>query len=468
MRKLTFLLAALLSATALMAEPLKLTNVVCFVKFADQDYNEWFHGEEGSITPAYAYYEDFFNSREEGANSVRNYFATMSYGRADWESLIVHYEYVDSHHSNYFKPYSASNPDGYNTTLEPILDTRFRALVKDVCAAIEKKIGSDVVLDGNNDGEVDNLTLIINGSSALSSSQVLWPQNTRVTSTTINGVRVGNVLRVFDGYNGYKSLSGIDINTGVVCHEMMHSFNAYDLYTSKSSPQTEPVNVWDLMSDNQIVPQSLTAYMRNHYSANHGEWIKDSEITQLTESGTYTVRPLNSPTPENVVYKIAPDKNRREYFMIEYRDREDIWDQKLPNSGLLVYRVNPDVEGNLGAEPEVYIFRQGGTESTMGSVKLAPLGPDTGRYSFGTATDADYPFYADGVKAKFSISDVTKTDDGMQFTLALTGNSAVDEISAEDVNADGEQVIFNLQGQRLRTINAPGIYIVNGKKILVK
>ena len=470
MKKIALTILGLLAGSALYAEPVKLTNVVCFVKFADQDYNEWYHQEEGLITPPYSWYDTFFNSTEEDANSVRNYFSTMSYGRADWESTIVRYEYVDENPRNYYLPKSASNPNGYDPTLEAFLDTRFSTLVRNVCKKIEKKLPADVVLDGNNDGEVDNLTIIINGSSALSSANVLWPQNKRVTSTELKGIRVGNVLRVFDGYNGYKGLEGIDINTGVVCHEMMHSLNAYDLYTSSSSPQTEPVNVWDIMSDNRVVPQSLTAYMRNRYSSEHGEWIKNSEITQLTESGTYTVRPLNSPTPENVAYKIVPNKNRQEYFMVEYRDRQDIWDAGLPAGGLLVYRINPGADGNLGEEPEVYVFRPGGSEITAGTVNKAPFGPDTDRYSFGATKDKDYPFYSDGSKAKFSITEIAPTDEGMQFTLTLEGSSAIEEITTDDLNTlDGDPVIYNLQGQRLRTLpTAPGLYIINGRKHLLR
>lgn len=467
MRKILFSIVSILIALTGNAEPLKLTNVVCFVKFSDQDYNTWFHEKEDQITPPYTYYETFFNDNSENANSVRNYFKTMSYGRVDWISQIVRYEYVDDNPSNYYKPYSESNKIGY-TTLETILDTRFSALVRKVCKAIEKKIGDDVLLDGNNDGEVDNLTIIINGSSALSSSQVLWPQNRRVTSTEIKGIRVGNVLRVFDGYNGYKGLDGIDINTGVVCHEMMHSLNAYDLYTSKSSPQTEPVNVWDLMSDNRIVPQSLTAYMRNRYSVGFGEWIKDSEIVELSESGTYTLNPVNSALPENVAYKIVPDKKRQEYFMIEYRDRKDIWDAGLPAGGLLVYRVNPDINGNLGADPEVYIFRPDGSETEPGNVKQAPFGPDTQRYSFGAKGDSDYPFYSDGVKAKFSLSAISKKDNCMEFTLTMDGNSAVEEIDIDNIDMNQEPVIYNLQGLRLRSVTTPGLYIINGKKVYVR
>ena len=89
MKKIALTILGLLAGSALYAEPVKLTNVVCFVKFADQDYNEWYHQEEGLITPPYSWYETFFNSTEEDANSVRNYFSTMSYGRADWEYRCI-------------------------------------------------------------------------------------------------------------------------------------------------------------------------------------------------------------------------------------------------------------------------------------------------------------------------------------------------------------------------------------------
>lgn len=492
MKKSFVFIFALLVGLAAYAEPLKLTNVVCFVKFQDQDYNEWFHQEEGIIDPAYDWYEEFFNSDAEGVNSVRNYFRTMSYGRTDWVSHIVHFEYVDSHPSSYFKPKTSTNPNGYDPTLEPILDTRFKELVKNVCKKIEKKIGDDVLLDGNNDGEVDNLTIIINGSSAVSASQVLWPQNTRVTSTELKGVRVGNVLRVFDGYNGYQSWEGIDLNTGVVCHEMMHSLNAYDLYTSKSN-YTSPVDIWDLMSDNQFVPQSLTGYMRNRYSQEHGGWIKDNEIVELTDGGTFVVRPLNSATPENVLYKIKPSKFNQEYFMIEYRDGKDIWDSQLPGTGLLVYRINPGCEGNLGVDPEVYIFRPDGSETEAGNIKEAPLGPEMKRTSFGEKRDSDYPFYSDGSKAKFSLANIRYADDGsgMEFTLTLNGStgpsSAVDEIADDNILAllgnaplsvdalnaaidsnPGMITVFNMQGQRLEHVAIPGIYIINSRKFIVR
>lgn len=483
MKKSLLLAVALTTGSALFAEPVKLTNVVCFVNFSDQP-SQWYHGEDNADSPSYDWYESFFNSREESVNSVRNYFNTMSYGRADWESQIIKVEYTDAHPRSYYLAKSESNPEGYDEyTL--LLNTRIKLLVQDICSEIDALLPDDINLDGNNDGEVDNLTIVFNGSSDISSSRMLWPQNFRINNgwasdlkILLKNKRIGNVLQVFDHYNGYKSLDGIELNTGVVCHEMMHTLDAYDLYTSKNSPQIDPVNVWDLMSDNQKVPQSVTAYIRNRYSKNFGEWIRDDEIKELTEEGVYELNPLNSPSPENVVYKIYPDKDKKEYFMIEYRDRADIWDKTLPPGGIIVYRVNPTVKGNLGAKQEVYIFRPGGSQSKPGKIRQAALGSETNRFSFGTEDDEDYPFYSDGTRAGFSISEVTPKDGAISFKFSMNNSSAIDEIERDngltgldraELDAkirSGEVTVYNLQGQRLRALpSSPGVYILNGKKI---
>jgi len=435
-----------------------MANVVCFVKFADQVDNAWEHD--------FDYYEAMFNSTGEGANSVRNYFSDMSYGKMDWESTLVLTEYVDSHNRGYFCEKSDSNPDGY-TFLDVLLDTRTKTLVKDLCEFMSDKIPDDVVLDANNDGTVDNMVIIFNGNSDIGASKMLWPANNTAPAARLKGLNVGNYLKVFDGANGYKSLVPQKLNTGVLCHEMMHTLNAYDLYTSGSS-KLEPVNVWDLMSDNQKKPQGFSAYMRMTYGADYGAWLPESDIVTLGEAGEYELLPVSSKEEGCVAYKIVPDKNKPEYFMIEYRDKADMWDASLPNSGLLVYRVNPSVNGNLGNKFEMYVFRPGGSADAAGQVSKAPLGPDTGRTSFGLANDADYPFYSDGTRAEFSITDVKKTGKGMSFRFYpdTDGDSAVDGIEADDDSS--EVIIYNLQGVRIDRISSPGIYIVNGKKIIVR
>lgn len=457
-RFLTLAAVTLLTSLSMLAEPARLANLVVFVRFADEKKGSWAHSRD--------YYEKMFNDDAADANSVRRFFLDMSYGNFDWQSTFSEVEYQDSHNRNYFKAASYDNDEGYGSMEASLgLDLRFKTLIKDMCEFLEDKLPEDVELDLNNDGEIDNIVIIISGKSEYKSSDMLWPMNNRGSAGTLRGLKAGNFLRVFDQANGYKSMVPQPLNTGVLCHEMTHTLNAYDLYTS-SSNKLEPVNIWDLMSDNQTVPQSFTAYTRSAYGKAYGDWLPKENIPLLEEKGEYTLLPVNSTKKGNVAFRIVPDSKKDEYFMVEYRDNSDKWDASLPNSGLLVYRVNPKIQGNLGANFEVYVFRPGGSAADPGTIEKAPLGPDTKRYSFGTEKDTDYPFYSDGSRTPFSISGVRKSAGKLYFTYEpLSGGSAVDEIAA-DPNA--EEVIYTLQGIRIKEVTAPGVYIVNGKKRYIR
>lgn len=446
------LLAVWLAASA--AEPFRLANIVCFVKFSDEAEEAWEHD--------FDYYEEMFNAPGEDANSVFNYFRSQSYGSLHWLSTVVRAEYVDSHPRAYFQPKSTYNPDGYSS-LDLMLDTRPKTLVKDVCAWLETQLPEDAITDADGDGEIDNLVLVIYGNSAIGASYMLWPSNNRSVSGYVHGKRSGNFLKVFDGANGYKSFVPQDINTGVLCHEMMHTLNAYDLYTSSSSPKIDPVNVWDLMSDNLAKPQGMTVRVRSEYGRHYGDWLPEAEIADITEPGRYELKPLQD-GPEGVAYRIVPDPKRAEYFLLEYRDKADMWDSPLPASGLLVTRVNPAVSGNLGSQTELYVFRPGGSVDKAGTVKKAALGPDTGRVSFGAPDDGDYPFYTDGTRAPFSLSDIEIGEDGLlSFEYAPVTLSSVGETGSDSA----APAIYTLQGIRIEKVTEPGLYIVNGKKIRI-
>lgn len=418
--KRILLLLSLAVATAASASQ-QMSNVVCFLRFSDQTAQEWQHDTD--------YYSAMMNDEAEDANSVYNYFRTVSYGALQWNSTIVAAEYTDEMPRTYFCKYNETTaPDGYtNSVLAPM---REQAMIQRLAAHLEAQIDADAVIDGNGDGVVDNLTIIVMGNSAISSSNLLWPHNDKMrwASASIHGKKISNYLIVFDKANGYKSLSPIALNTGVLCHEMMHSLDAYDLY---SNNDYEPVNVWDLMSDNQVVPQGMTAYMRHTYGKDFGNWIP--EIPELTTGGTYTINPLGSESPENVAYKIYPDKRKNEYFMVEYRRAEGTFEKSLPSSGLLVYRVDPSMNGNLSSSGyEVYIFRPSGSTTAVGTIAKAPLSVESGRTSFGAAGDSDAPYYFDGTAADFSITDVSECGETMSFTLTL-GASGVDATDTDFV-----------------------------------
>ncbi len=450
-RLLTLTLGLFLSLSTLAAS--RLANVVCFVRFADQTADGWQHDA--------AFYEDMFNNTSDDANSVYAYYRDMSFGAFEWTATIVAQEYADTYSRGYYRPKTDINADGYATVAEGT--KRFQTLVAAAAKHAESLLPEGAVIDARGNGIVDNFTLIIQGNSETSSSRILWPHNSEMiyASGTLAGKRLKHYLAIFDGGNGFKNLKPIPVNTGVICHELMHTLDAPDLYSSGS---LNPVGIWDLMSDNQTVPQGMLAYTRQSNGQAYGNWIPT--IEQLTEAGEYTVNSMSSATAENVVYKIKPIRSNPEYFLVEYRTRSSRWDSSLPASGLIVTRINPDREGNGARFFQVYVFRPEGTPDAAGKINEAAISPD-GRATFGYNSDVDfYPFYSDGSHAGFALTALSCDENEMKFRLDFD-LSAIDDISADsalkpyfngnEVVAPGADCIqiFDIQGRAYSNGNIP-------------
>lgn len=446
------LLSALLVSCCVFAERSQMTNVVCFVRFADEDDSVFVHSPE--------FYENMYNDTCSTANSVYNYFNWVSYRQLEWSSVIYPVQsdgstlvtsYQDILERCEMRPYDETdNPKGFKTSYSASLLEH--DLVGRVCAYLDSVIPDSVKLDNRYEGSVDNLTIIYSGNSETTSKgTLLWPhQDSGLYFSTfqINGCFVRRYLAVFDNANGYSLLKPKEINTGVLCHEMMHVLGAPDLY-APSGDGSNPVGTWDLMSDNNIVPQGLTAFTRWQY----GKWI--DEIPQIKKDGDYTLHPVGSETSDNVAYRIVPSKASSDYFMIEYRRKEGTFESGIPISGLVCYRISKNYSGNLGKGYEVYIFRWGGSDNYLNAVLSADIG-----FFEGNTDKSPFKYkYSDGRQASFRITNVSACGETISFHIEGLGKTDV-----EDVGQTGERpVIYNLYGVRVDE-SYHGVVIIDGKK----
>lgn len=411
------------------------SNLVCFLRFGDET------DEEAFENPG-TYYEQLFNDDTDGANSVYNYFKEASYDQLFWKSSffpqadgtkIISFRAANPR--DYYREKSSINAIGYEDEVDR--GAREQALIRELAAYLSTNLPESTVIDSNDDGLFDNLCIVVSGRSEISNKYLLWPHRSDLAlpdekAIYIKGKKLVGYLMVFDGANGFESLQPIPVNTGVVCHEMSHTLGTYDLY--HVSDNLNPVGVWDLMSDNQKVPQQMTAYTKWRYC----KWI--DEIPEITEPGRYTLNPVGGTSKENIAYKIKP-LGSDEYFVVEYRKKEGTFDSGLPASGLLVYRINPNYTGgNVNYNgttrlDEQYIFRPGGTTTADGRIEEAAFSAESGRTAFGGT--ADYrPFYSNGSEARFALTDISTCGETMSFTLEKTEERIF--LSAERINLHGQ------------------------------
>ncbi len=375
-----------------------LNNLVVFIRFSD----------EGEFNQPLSYYENMFNNSSENYNSMSNYFKEVSYNKLNLISTFYPtpsnnvISYKDSKPRSYYQPSSGPNSNGY--TDDNDRTEREHLLLKNAVTYIAQFVPANLVIDGDSDGYIDNICFIISGSPNGWSS-LLWPHMWSLYSQSayINGKRV--MTYDFQLQNFLTTSS-----VGVLCHEMFHSLGSPDLYHYTDNG-ISPVGAWDLMENDLNPPQHMGAHMKYKY----GLWIES--IPTISTDGEYSLSPLSS--PENNCYKIASPKSTNEYFVLEYRKRNTIFESSLFGEGLLVYRIDRRYEGNADGPPdEVFIYRPGGGPNKGGVIGNANLSVNIGRTFINSASDPKI-FLANGTAGGISIYDIGEVQNTISFKVHI-------------------------------------------------
>jgi len=384
-----------------------INNIVVFIRFSDE--------AEAIFNRQRSYYDAYFNKTD--GPSLGDYFDEVSY-----EQLAVnshYYPHVDDFATNlsyqdiyargYFQPYNATtNPIGYEGGDNGSERTeREHALLERAVNAIAEEVPTDLDIDSDNDGYVDNIVFLISGAPGAWAS-LLWPHRWVLYSTNVQI----NRKRVWD-YNFDLTGTSTYFTVGVICHEFFHTLGAPDLYHYHDDTSLDAVGAWDVMNDTSNPPQYMGAWMKYKY----GDWI--DSVPVISEPGQYTLNPLTSPTGN--IYRINSPYSSNEFFVVEYRKQTGIYEASLPGSddGILIYRINSSYDGNADGPPdEVYIYRPGGTTTAWGALSQALFSKDLGRTEFNQYSDP-YPFLSSGAEAGINIANIGYAGDTITFEIAL-------------------------------------------------
>jgi M6 family metalloprotease-like protein len=375
-----------------------INNIVIFIRFSD----------ENEFTTPLSVYDDMFNKEGNNVNSMREYFHEASYNQLTISTTFYPLSsgtvisYQDSHPRGYYQPSSISGSIGYSSDAEHTI--REHTLLKNAIQYVASSIPTSLIIDGDNDGVVDNICFIVSGSPT-GWSELLWPHKWSLYSYSvyINGKRVNE-------YNFQLQNDLANGGVSTLCHEMFHTLGAPDLYHYTENG-IEPVGAWDLMANNATPPQHMAAYMKFKY----GKWIPS--IPTITEDGVYTLSSVSSPT--NNIYKIPSPRSNYEAIYVEYRHAVSIFEASVPGEGLLIYRNDPRYPGNRNGPPdEVYIYRPGGTVNTNGSINLANFSQNTGRVAAGYGTNPEL-FLSNGKLSGITISEISAIGNTISFKVHI-------------------------------------------------
>ena len=387
-------------------------NLVVFIRFAGDTYH----------TSSFSTVEAMFNADGYDDNSLHNYYHHTSYNQLDlWSHFypqpdgetILSYE--DIYPKQYYQPYDpVTNPMGYQDG--ETADREFSMLERAI-HYVEEMVPDSLDLDYNGDGMVDNVVFVIKGEPGEWAS-LLWPHRWSIYDryVPLNG------LQVFD-FNLQLEQGGY-FNVSTLCHEMFHSLGAPDLYHYNEG--IDPVGPWDLMCGTSEPPQQTSSYMKYKY----GNWVDEIPVINWGDPdnhGTYELESVSWEGGRRNGFMI-PVTNEQ-YFYVEYRDKSNIFEREIPNSGILIYRIDTRFDGNASWNgynylDEVYLFRPGGSPNQAGNLDHAYFSEESGRTSFNYSTNPypfinnqPYEFYDPG----FEITNIRKTGNRMCFDLLPYG-----------------------------------------------
>lgn len=340
-----------------------------------------------------------------GELSVKGYLNKISYGKFELKNIFPQYD------GNKIIPYEL--PCSIDGLDKNNLDyTIIHSLITSIPDIKDK-------VDYNNDGFIDNFSIVLKGGSASVESN-----STLVSHKSDYGSDESWSGKKIETYNMLNTYSIENSGAGVIAHEFMHSLGYPDLYTSEAG--SYPVYSWDIMGQANKYMSYPLAYLRMKYT----NWIN---IDTITESKTLTLDTQDNPNG-NQAYILKSPFNEYELFVVEFRKKpkpEDMehLDRSIGHSGIIVYRVNTTVTGlsNNRGQTGVYVFREESGKKDDSTLRKeiynAAYSEETGKTTIGSSdlnVIKGALTFSDGTNSGIVISNISKSNgDHMTFDVTI-------------------------------------------------
>ena len=284
--------------------------------------------------------------------SVRDYYDEISNAQLEisGDSLsIIDWAIADHDYSYY-----VDGKQGTGWALGDVDYTKSAAaLVVERALAIKESLDFSR-FDGNQDGDVDVVILIVEGWANGDDDQ-FWPQMSTIPSTIIsnddndfNGVAIKKYIVIpeqifFQRGDYYKK--GYIHPIGTICHEFGHILGLPDLYDTNNEG-IPGIGEWGLMGSGNYRIETSPAYM-SAWSRYRLGFI-EPDILENVSNWEISIPPAEG-IDIGAAYILPMDSNMpQEYLILENRQKMGS-DEYLKQSGLLVWHIDETITGRYPA-----------------------------------------------------------------------------------------------------------------------
>lgn len=280
-------------------------------------------------------------------------------------------------------------------------------------------------------------------------------------------------LRDFDNEKRLTAerLTGI----GTFCHEFGHALGLPDMYdvNGDTGGAGKTPGYWDVM-DYQFMydgyrPMEYSAYERSMMG-----WMKITDLT-ASSSGVKSLAPLGTGDANRVeAYRMVNPANPNEYFLFENRHSGPFYQANFLGEGMLVWHIFYDssrwASNTVNIDASQQRVRVVPADKMWQDNKDLNKKDDAGkRYTFTgdlfpgyarvTTFDSSIDKFFDGSQVEM-LSNIVIDGANVSFLYGDPGTVGVDRVSA----TTEAPALYDLQGRRTSAA-APGLYIVNGRKV---
>lgn len=317
--------------------------------------------------------------------------------------------------------------------------------------------------DRDGDGIIDNVFIFFAGKGEHDSGikNAVWPHSWDVAygmpdeEFIFDGVKLNHYACTCEYPSGYKRPDGI----GTFVHEFSHVMGLPDLYNTSVKALYTP-GEWSVMDEGPYNNDRLTPPNYSSYEKCALGWLEFKPFTE----GRMEIANLST---SNEAYAL-PTEKEDEFYFFENRQQTGN-DAFLPGHGMLVWHVDykasiwaTNVVNNIANHQYVDLVEADNLRTS--SSKAGDAFPGTKEVtSFGFDTK---PQLASWKKERlaYDLEDIAEANGVISFNAVVySGDNAV-----ESVEAAGEDgIYYDLMGRKVMNPSR-GIYIRNGKKILIK
>lgn len=439
-------------------------GLVILVNFTDKQFTAT-HAEMDSMYNGLNYTRDYSYSDNYGTydihaeGSVRQYFKDASFGQYVPKFDVVGPVTVSKNVSYYGKN------DYYDN------DQRPWEMVYEACQLVDKEY-EDIdfsIYDNDGDGVMDYVYVVYAGYGEADGggANTIWPHSYWLTEAGYNLVIDGVTIDTYACSNEISYTSGQHDGIGTFCHEFSHVLGLPDFYaTNNASHRT--LGDWDIMdygpyNNDGNNPPTYSGYERFFFGWATPRILTDPAVVIVHDLFSTNEVALVSETDAHNLVGNDPEPNQ--FYLIENRQQDNIWDKHLAGHGMMLTKVNYSYSKWSGNTPnntanslgvDIIEARRNTSSSINRATDLYPAGATS------TTAIPDHPIY-----------DIQEDENGVISFNFLNSNTNEGWADIEE-NGDPVLAIYTITGQAMPvgTTLPSGLYIVkrahSTEKIIVK